>query len=464
MLFLALPQLYLLPEGSIDIALTTIVTALLLPAVSVGVKRSPDRRLFGLGLFRVLVALLAVRLLALVWSPEPRAGLQSIVLLGQFIVTLMLMWEAVRQDPDLLRHVQRVYWPWVALEAGLVILFRVQPAVEAMFLRSIGGVFIGENTIADFFGDKPNNVFDVAKSGGVFINANVAAMFLGVSGLAALAVASVTHTRWVRLVGIAALVSVPFTGSKSATILALALPAIAFGVTRMNRAATVVRRHPLILAGSLGMAVVLLLYAANRGLLVALSEALLGRTVMWGFGAKSFQDTPILGLGYGGWDAGFTPYAADYGLHRSFPPHNLLLAAWSSTGIPGLVLTVIFFALAFWLFVRGLSRRFTCDKSFVSYAGAAVGWILIQGMGENTDIFGEIHLIPIVSLLIAYLIRNLGEELKESATHAHRRHRATPAIPAVGDVHRQPGVGTAQLPPAVRGEGPGPDHARGRLG
>jgi hypothetical protein len=124
----------------------------------------------------------------------------------------------------------------------------------------------------------------------------------------------------------------------------------------------------------------------------------------------------------------------------------------------------MFFALALWLFVRALSHRVSCDKSFVSYGGAAVGWTLIQGMGENTDIFGEIHLIPILALLIAYLIRHLGEEFKQSATYAHRRHRATPAIPAVGDVHRQSGVGTAQFSAAVRWQGRGPDQAGGRLG
>src|SRR6266540_918811 len=208
-LFLALPQLYLFPRGTIDIALTTLVTALLLPGLLVGARRGLGVPVVRLGLFRVLLGLLAIRLLALAWSPDPRAGLQPIVLLGQFAVTLLLISAAARQDPDALRKLQRVYWPWVAVEAGLVVLFRLLPGVEHMFLQTVGGFFAGQNTVA--------------------------AMFLGVNGLAALAVSAVTRTRWVRVVGVAALVAILFTGSKSATILALVLPAAAYGIVRMRR-------------------------------------------------------------------------------------------------------------------------------------------------------------------------------------------------------------------------------------
>jgi O-antigen ligase len=434
LLFLAVPQLYLLPEGTVDIALSTLVTMVLLAGYLWRLVRQPARPLPHLGLFAVVMS------------------------------------AALRTDPGLLTYVQRVYWPWVVAEACLVVVFRFAPGVEDAFLRSIGGLFAGQNTVAALFGDGRNNVFDPAKAGGVFVNANVAAMFLGVNGLAALAAYLVTRTRWVAAVGVFCLVAVLFTGSKSAGVLAFTLPVLAIGAYLMSRPGTSARRRYLMFGGvSAGAAAIVAAICLNAGLRDQMIEAFVGRTVIWGFGAQSFRDEPVLGLGYGGWDAGFGPYAAAHGLDRSFPPHNLLLAAWSSTGIAGLVLTVAFIVVAFWLVFRGLSGRAGTDRRFAALAGAAVTWVFVQGMGENTDVFGEIHLIPVLALLFAYLIPTAaipshGEETEGIASQAHRWNRATPAVPEVGDVHPQPGDGAAAIPAALRGEGQGPGHAGSRLG
>ncbi|WP_213450968.1 O-antigen ligase family protein [Rhizomonospora bruguierae] len=469
LLFLALPQVYLLPEGTLDVALTTLVALLLAAGGLVRLARRPWPSLPHTGLFAVLAGLLVVRVLALAWSPDPRAGLQPVVLLGQFIVTLAVMAAALRRKPALLRSIQSFYWPWVIAEACLVVTFRFLPGVEDAFLRSVGGFFAGHNTVVALFGDSPNNVLDPAKAGGVFVNANVAAMFLGVNGLAALAVAGLTRTRWVAATGVVALAAVPFTGSKSATILAVVLPAAALGSYQMSRfTLPAARRYLLVGAVSAGAAGALLLLVVNAALRRAIVEAFVGRTAIWEFGGESFREHPLLGLGYGGWDAGFPDYAAERGLYRSFPPHNVLLAAWSNAGLAGLALSVAFFAVACWLVAGGLSRRAGVDKRFVAFAGAALAWVVVQGMGENTDVFGEIHLIPVLALLIAHLIRPVGEEAKDNAGsapgRADGRRAETSAVPAVGDLHPGPGGRPAPAPAAVRGEGPGADRAGCRLG
>ncbi|TWH68689.1 O-antigen ligase [Micromonospora olivasterospora] len=481
-LFLALPQFYLMPEGSTDIAATTVITALLVPGVLLAARRGSGVALLRLGLFRVLVALLVVRLLALTWSPDPRAGMPLIALVGQFVVTLALMVQAIRQDPELPRRLARWYWPWVLLEAVLVLTFRFLPDVEDAFLRSVGGIFIGQNTVAALFGGSPNNVFDPAKSGGLFVNANVAGLFLGVNAVAAFAMAAVTHARWVRVVGLIALAAVPFTGSKSATVLAVTLPTAVLAVRRLGpRAARTTptgvarrntRRRPgtwtqghlwvgLTAAGALGAVVVLL--TADFGFVQALAKSFGDRTAIWGFGAEAFLRDPVLGLGYGGWDAGFDAYAREHGIYRSFPPHNVLLSAWAATGLAGLVLTVAFFTLALRLALPVLTGGNQGRRVLALWAAAAVGWTLIHGLGDNTDIFGDIHLIPILSLLLAHLIVGGGEESNDHA-HAHRRDPASPAVPAVGGLYRESGDITAQLPTVVRGPGPGPGHAGDRVG
>ena len=73
------------------------------------------------------------------------------------------------------------------------------------------------------------------------------------------------------------------------------------------------------------------------------------------------------------------------------------------TGIVGLLLTVAYFGVLIWLVLRNLSVKSSLNRGFVAFAGAAIAWIVIHGMGENTDIFGEIHLIPVLALLLAFL-------------------------------------------------------------
>jgi O-antigen ligase len=464
LLCLATPQLYLLPEGTTDISLSTAFAAVLAPGVLISIKRGQGLALFRTVLFRVLLALLAVRLLALAWSPDPRAGLPSIALLGQFMIVLVLMVEALRQDSDALWRLLRFYWPWVLLEVLLVVLFRLRPEVEDAFLRSVAEFFAGQNTVAGLFGEYRNNVLDPTKSGGVFVNANVAAMFLGVNGLAALAVSAITRSRWVRVVGVIALLAVPFTSSKVATILAFALPALAIAILYLTRPMTTkVRIYLLAGSGLLGIAGVLVL--AGLGLLGQLTKAFSERTIIWSFAVKSFPGSAVLGLGYGGWEIDFPPYAAEQGLYKgTFPPHNLLLAAWSVSGLVGLALTVVFIVLTLWLAVSRLSRRAHYDTCFVAFGGAAIGWVFIQGMGENTDVFGEIHLIPVLALLIGYLVRHPGKERYDDVVATDSRSSEAPAVPTLGDVHLQPGDGATRVPSAVRGEGCDSEQLSRRLG
>lgn len=463
LLVLALPQIYLLPKDSSDVSLSTFLTILLAIGVLIRFLRRPTRRPFpDMMLFGTLGLLLGLRVIAVAWSPEPSAALQPVVLLGSFLVVLLLMLDAV----PLLKYIERLYWPFVGLEIFLVVLFRFAPGVEGWHLRHLGGYFAGQNAVAALFDLKNNNVFDPAKAGGVFVNANVAAMFLGVNGLAALAVYAVTRTRWVGVLGAVSILSVLVTGSKSAAVLAVTLPVLAVGAIHLSRSTMPARQRYRLFGGiaaaaAAAVGVMLAIGALRR----ALVNAFVGRTEIWGFGAESFAKKPIQGLGFGGWDAGFPAYAQAHHLYRSFPPHNLLLATWAATGIPGLILTLAFLVLAFRVIYRALSGRVPVDKRFAAFAGAAIAWIFIQGMGENTDVFGEIHLIPIVALLYVLLIKPIGEEDPGDVTDAHRRHSATPAVPAVGDVHPQPGSGTTYLSTTFRGEGPGPgDHAASQCG
>jgi O-antigen ligase len=459
---LAVPQIYLLPEGTSDIALSTIVTV---GVGAIGALKVLHARTLSIphkGLFAVLGLLLVMRVVAVTWSPVASDALQPVVLLGQFIVTLALMFAAVKEDPRLVHRIQILYWPLVLAQALMVVVFRLLPRVEDAYLHSIAGLFAGQNTAAALFGAGRNNVFDPGKSGGVFVNANVGAIFLGVSGLAALAVWSLTRTRWVAVAGVLSLVAVLFTGSKLGEVLAIVLPVGALCVYQVVGRSSMPARKRYLLSGGvvvIGAGAVTALLVVNASLRARMIDAFVGRTEIWGFGADSFSRKPLQGLGYGGWESGFKAYAQTHGVYKSLPPHNLLLAAWSTTGIVGAALTAAFIVVVAWIVIRALAGRVAVDTRFAAFAGAAIAWIFLHGMAENTDVFGEIHLMPLFALLIVYLVQPIGEEAPGDVADADRRHSETPAVPAVRDVHRQPGQGTTYFSSTFRGEGSGSDHA-----
>ncbi|WP_433293058.1 O-antigen ligase family protein [Actinoplanes sp. CA-030573] len=464
---LAVPQIYLLPQGTSDIALSTLFCVAAAGVGALGILRSRRLAIPHVALFAVLTALLVVRVAAMAWSPVPGDALGPVVLLAQFAITLWIMFAAVRDDPALLRRIQVLFWPFVVAHGFVVILFRLAPRVEDRYLHTLAKLVAGQNTAAALFGHGRNNVFDPGKSGGFFVNANVGAIFMGVCGLAALAVFAVTRTRWVAAAGVFSLVTVFFTGSKLGSLLAIGLPVLATATYLLSRSSMPARSRLLLVAAAIvigggGVAALLVIKPGLRG---QMAEAFVGRTEIWGFGADSFRNNPLKGLGYGGWDAGFKAYASTHGVYKPLPPHNLLLAAWATTGIVGALLTAAFIGVVAWIVIRAISGRVAVNKMFAAFAGAAIAWIFIHGMAENTDVFGEIHLMPIFALLLVYLTRPIGEEAPGDVADAGRRDSETPAVPALGDVHRQSGTGTTYFSSTFRGEGSGSgDHAAGRLG
>ncbi|MER7275129.1 O-antigen ligase family protein [Dactylosporangium sp. NPDC000244] len=452
---LAVPQIYLLPEGTIDISLSTVLAFLLVPTVTVWVWRHPGgRRLLRSLLVYAVVALMAIRVLAMLWSPDTGYGRLPVALLGQFLITFVLFYGAASESPGLLLRMRYVYWPFVMLQSLLVALFRLFPAVEDAYFRSVAGVFAGQNTVGGLFDVNRNNVLSPLKSGGVFVNANVAGLFLGVSAMAAIAVWTRTRRRTELVAAVAALAGVWFTGSKSGQMFSVVLPAAAIVALHFRKLAPAVRRTLLIAGGVLAAAFIAVLALAGGPFAVAVRETFVQRTDIWGYGAEAFAEHPLLGLGWGGWQQGFAAYAAAHGIYNpNFPPHNVLLAAWAATGLAGLALTLLVFGAMLRLALRAMKR----ERAFAVWAGAAIVWMTVQAMGENTDVFGEIHLIPVLALLLSHLVPAAQEEEQEAddVPDADFWNRPTSALPTVGNVHLQPGPGPADVPAAVHRAGPG---------
>jgi len=453
---LAVPQLYLLPAGTIDIPLSTVAALALAPVVAARACRTPGSRLLRTALVYSLLVLLLARLAAFAWSPDPGDGRLPTMLLVQFLVTLVLMDNAAREDPWLLYRAHYLLWPFVVAQSGLVAVFQLFPDVEDAYLRWVAGYFAGQNTVAGLFDVNRNNVLDPAKAGGVFVNGNVAGLFLGVCAMAAFAIWSVTRQRIVLICGLVAYLGVWFTGSKACRVLAVVLPlAVVVAYYWQTRMTARARRLLLVAVGATAVPAVLVVTLGDGGgFLGAVRTAFGQRTDIWGYAVEAFRDGPVLGLGWGGWFEGFADYARRNDIYDdTFPPHNILLAAWASTGLLGLAATIGFLVAEFRLVARAAAGGSPRNAMFVAWTGAAVAWVCIQAMGENTDVFGDIHTIPVIALLLCFLAHPLPEEVRR-VRQTERRDSAPPAVPAVRDVHPGAGAGDAHVPSGLRRSGP----------
>jgi O-antigen ligase len=478
---LAVPQVYLLPRGFPDVSLATIWALIIAPSVLL--SRPTGTRVRWL--LWIVLALLGVRMLALLWSPDPRAGLPFIVLLGQFAITILAIARAVgdvRDVPALLTPL----WPCVLAEAALVVVFRLAPGLERAYLHSpLAPVFAGPNTIRGLFGEFPNNVLNAAKSGGTFVNGNVAGLFLGVAGLAALAVVALSGGRWIQFTGWAVLCAVPFTGSKAAlagVVLLPALPEIARrfpgpGKVKAKVAGASAVVGAVCLRGVGGMLIV-----PAAGLLIAghaarptaqvkpsvpgSGSALTApiadivpqgygvsmgtRLLNWHLGLSELVREPLLGFGYGGWARALARASAErHGISPRWSPHNVLLNGWAQTGIVGLILTAAFLVGLCALAARAIRTAARPERVASACALAAIVWLIAQAMGENEDIFGDVHMLPVVAVLIVGLSAMAKGDSRDRPA-ADRGRASAPTVPAVGDVHCRPGPLLSGAPAPVR--------------
>jgi O-antigen ligase len=408
--FAAVPQFYA-PGLPASLFLVWMLLVLGLTFVDPSVP-SPLRRVeLPIGL------LAAVTLLYTFVSPDPRAaillGMQLLAWLG-----LLRLTHARGVEAKHLKVAAATLSVWVAVQAVLVIMFRLQPSLEEAFLRSrLADVVVGPSARA-LFADAPNNVLDPDKAGGLFVNGNVGSMFLGAAACVLAAFAFRFGVRWPWFVVALTTVAVVASGSKTGLILLVMIP---FAV--------------LILVGSSGprggLVAIALLPALAAAALVApvwlvsrfpnffseLSESVDDRAPLWLAARQLLAENPLLGLGFGGWD--------DYAIAaigRAVPPHNFLLAAWINTGIAGLVLTVwIVVATTVVAVVSLRATQQLRQRAAVALGLAGVWWVYLHGLGDNTTVFGEQKSMILTVFAVALVV--LSNEDRGIAT-PERKHQS----------------------------------------
>jgi hypothetical protein len=137
-----------------------------------------------------------VTAVSLLWALPSgfHAGVVTVVRGVVFLLWLREVIVLARNDSGLLDTI--VLWsvPGVAVQSVLSIVFRVNPAIEERFLRSgLAAATMGPD-VTQLYTDMPSNVLGPAKSGGFFVNGNIASLFGGIAALVLISTSAAPRT------------------------------------------------------------------------------------------------------------------------------------------------------------------------------------------------------------------------------------------------------------------------------
>ncbi len=354
--------------------------------------RHPDRVAVWFVGFLVVLALLVPR------SPDPGQGIRMVVQGGVALSTVIVFRIGLDFVP---RQVLLRSAVLSALALALpIIWFRIDPASELTFLQSsIAGFFIEPVSLSELlrgYWFQTNNTLDARKAGAVFINANVASVYLCLFLAAAVGTLLRRPSEaWAQAAVPVLIAGILATGSRIGAVTAVG---IAFVGLFMGRG-KLGRWLPVAFAVTLLIAVPILIPTLLRFQpAVLLSDE---RILLWPLAVRRILDGPLLGSGFGDWEAWLGGRMAILGIHRVLPPHNLVLhlALWG-----GLLALAAFGGFLYKLFER-LWRRWRADDGDRGYAlGIALlaTAVMAHAMFDNFFLF-DWHMGPASASLVALM-------------------------------------------------------------
>ena len=125
------------------------------------------------------------------------------------------------------------------------------------------------------------------------------------------------------------------------------------------------------------------------------------RLLIWNFAIEKFIESPLMGLGFGGWQDGFVNYAVQNDI-AEFPPHNTLIYAWSKSGLLAMF-TSIYFMWRVLMFSLSLIKSHEKELKNIGIGLTVLScWLFLHGMGENFGLIGEQHQAVVFAALLGF--------------------------------------------------------------
>lgn len=388
----SVPQLYLVQLGGADVPLAFLLPALLVPEFLKNANQFLARPAI-----LALVGLICISIVSLLWSVEVSMGIRDIAYLIEFIVIANAVYVLATKNKLMLYRIINALLFVICLQAITIIIFRLNEALElSIVLSPVSKYLMGMNTLQGLLDGARNNFYDPVKAGGVlFINANAAACYVGISSFMAWGVYSVLKSKLTLIMAILLWATVFFTGSKAGVLFAVLIPAFIFYLK--------LQRSTKIVVVSVGASFAIILIAISiffsinehNGFLQESTETAQTRYQIWNYAFNAFLDKPLMGQGFGGWEV-------DYSKHTDYflPPHNTLIYLWSKSGIIASFMGLCFILTSIGVGIRAI-KTYNNEQKNIGYALLMVlAWQFAHGFGENFGLIGEQHQMVIVSVML----------------------------------------------------------------
>lgn len=345
-----------------------------------------------------ILGVLVMHVISFLWSSDLKLGLRTVVFMLPFLTTLAGAYALAKRRPEEVYRVLSWTLSLVVLQAILVVIFRVNAEAERAFWESrVASIFINPNAVAAFLdGSERNNVVDLNKAGGLFLNANVAAGYMGVAAVLSWSIARLRRSPTLAATSFILMGGVLCTGSKMGAILCVSLPFLGLLITasirgtRARSVFAVLASVLLIVTSFAALYEPVDAYASVTGMSVnGIFHTTNVRLKIWSYAAQALEESPILGQGFGGWQERFPRYALRQGIPSTYPPHNTLIYLWSQSGILSVILAILFMVSVVLFALRRIMSTSEELRSLGLGVLLSATWIFLHGMGENWGLVGE---------------------------------------------------------------------------
>ncbi|KEY57827.1 O-antigen ligase family protein [Serratia sp. DD3] len=395
LMILSCYQVYLFRVAGSYIPLSAIVMAMCLPFIKVTNLRDPLFSFFLLSLF--------LNLISFFWSPA--IGLwQYHIVFGYIFIVTYAVFKEIKNSEGALKLI-KIFLLSSSLNAFMIILFRFRPDIESAFIINFLELFKNPDRLVF---DNAFNVTSIDKAGGVFDNANTAAsLHLVCVGLIIMIKRVVSRFMFLCLL-IMNVFAVFFSGSKSAVLIMLGSFIFTFALSFLKPGKKNLGLRWLIFLLFTFLFMVLTYYIDS-----IITSSAFGKDVakttddrlnLIAFASDMFWSSPLLGLGYGGWGNKIGVLASQYGISPSWPPHNSIIDAWSTSGIFNSIICIF---LIFIIINRGV--RYIIKSNTLGSSGQLVAVLgaVIMPLGDPQPFMGAPQLAAPLGIACCYVYREL---------------------------------------------------------
>lgn len=395
------PQLYLIQISGSDVPVAFLLPMLLLPEfiknANFFLARPTSLALLGL---------ILISMVSLYWSLEKGIGIRDVAYLVEFLIITNAVCCLYQHNAYATYKIVNSMLFIICLQAVSVIVFRLNEQLElSVILSPLSNYLMGPNTLGSLLDGARNNFYDPEKAGGVlFVNANAAACYVGVSSFMAWGLFQVTKSKHTLIMAFFLWITVFFTGSKAGVMFALLIPFFAYylSLKKSNKIVLLCAGITFVLA--LLIIASMLDFSAQHGFVNQSAETAESRYAIWKYALDAFVNNPVMGQGFGGWEA-------DYSKHTDYflPPHNTLIYLWSKSGLLASIMGLFFMVSCICLALRGLKNR-DKERRSLNYAFfMVIAWQFAHGFGENFGLIGEQHQMAILAVMLGICMTGCSE-------------------------------------------------------